>query len=130
MNRCFRFLALGLALAAGAASAQYVVREAPRDVRPGRLLITTPPEALLDGQPDRLSPGARIRNLSNLLVLSGTLIGQEQPVVYRRDTTGALHEIWLLTPEEYGKLGRVDPGNSETARRFAEQLDGLFRIRR
>jgi hypothetical protein len=39
----------------------------------------------MDGKPDRLSPGSRIRDLNNLLVLSASITGQDIPVVYRRD---------------------------------------------
>ena len=86
MNRWIKplFLAITLACTALAASAQTLQRTAPRDVLPGRLVITQPPEATLDGQPARLSPGARIRNPQNLQVLSGSLVGQNLPVVFRR----------------------------------------------
>jgi hypothetical protein len=66
----------------------------------GVLLVTAPPEVLLDGQPARLAPGARIRDRNNLLVVSGALIGQQLVVRYTRDPLGLLREIWVLTPAE------------------------------
>ena len=66
----------------------------------GVLRVTQPPEVLLDGQPARLAPGARIRDRNNLLVVSGALIGQDLVVRYTRDPLGLLHEVWVLTARE------------------------------
>ncbi|MEO8656083.1 MAG: hypothetical protein ABI409_18305, partial [Ramlibacter sp.] len=97
MNRCIKVCFIALALLAGTVQAQGFVREAPRDVKPGRMLITAPPEITLNGKPDRLSPGVRIRDLNNMMVLSGTLAGRDLPIVYRRDSAGLVHEAWILT---------------------------------
>jgi len=67
---------------------------------PGLLRITAPPEVLLNGQPARLAPGARIRDRNNLLVLSGTLVGEDLKVRYTRDPLGLVHEVWILTAAE------------------------------
>ena len=40
-----------------------------------------------------------------MLVLSGSVVGKTLPVVYRRDAAGLVHEVWILTAEEYSKLG-------------------------
>jgi len=66
----------------------------------GVLAVIAPPDVLLDGQPARLAPGARIRDRNNLLVVSGALIGQQLVVRYTRDPLGLLREIWVLTPAE------------------------------
>lgn len=66
----------------------------------GVLRVTAPPEALLDGKPARLAPGARIRDRNNMLVVSGTLIGQDLPVRYTLDMLGLVHEVWVLTAAE------------------------------
>ena len=39
-----------------AALAQGIQRDAPKDVVPGQLTLTAPPEVTMDGKPDRLSP--------------------------------------------------------------------------
>ena len=39
-------------------------------------MVTQPPNVTLDGQPDRLSPGSRIRGANNMLQMSGALVGQ------------------------------------------------------
>ena len=123
-------LALSFLLAAWAASAQGLVREAPRDVKPGLIAVSaTPPLITVDGQPSRLSPGARIRDLNNMLVLSGSLANRTLYTVYRRDGSGLVHEVWLLTPAEYEKLGGVSLGNPEGYKRFNELLDLIWTAR-
>ena len=112
------------------ASAQHIQRYAPKDVVPGQLVVTAPPEITLDGKPDRLSPGSRIRDLNNLIVLSGAMAGQTLPVVYRRDTAGLVHEVWILTADEYAKLGGTNTSNPEGYKRFAELLGLIFGARR
>jgi hypothetical protein len=66
----------------------------------GVLVVTQPPDVLLDGQPARLSPGARIRGRNNLLLLSAPLIGQALTVRYVRDAQGLVHDVWVLTEAE------------------------------
>ncbi|OIN93026.1 MAG: hypothetical protein AUJ20_05575 [Comamonadaceae bacterium CG1_02_60_18] len=109
MNRCFicstravkrlTWVAT-LALASVGALAQGVVRAFPTTALRGVLQVTTPPMALLNGQPARLSPGARIKNTNNLIVLSATLTGQQLLVNYVPDPQGMLHDVWILTPAE------------------------------
>ncbi|MEO8021192.1 hypothetical protein [Polaromonas sp.] len=76
------------------------VRNFPKAAQRGLLVVQTPPEISLNGKPDRLSPGARIRNSSNHFVLSGALLGQELLVNYTRDSAGLVYEVWVLTDEE------------------------------
>lgn len=141
MNRCKEILAR-LTLAACAALAgfsliipatatgQGIRREAPKDVVLGKLVVTAPPEVTMDGKPDRLSPGSRIRDLNNMLVLSGGVVGKTLPVVYRRDAAGLVHEAWILTDDEYGKLGPAAAGGADGYKRFAELLAIIFGARR
>ncbi len=88
---------LGLGLAA---SAQDSVRPFPANALRGNLQITQPPELLLNGQAARLSPGARIRGVNNMLVMSSSLVGQTLVVNYVRDAQGMVHEVWLLNATE------------------------------
>jgi hypothetical protein len=64
------------------------------------MVITNPPELVMNGRPERLSPGARIRNANNMLVLSGALVGQNLLVNFVREPNGMVHEVWILTPDE------------------------------
>jgi len=113
-------------LAAFTAQAQMLIRSAPADVKPARLTVTLPPQISLNGQPDRLSPGARIRGTHNMLVMSGSVVGQALPVVYRRDPMGLVHEVWVLTEEEYARLSPTDDGTPEGHKRFQEALQIIF----
>lgn len=132
MNRWIRRAAAALTLLAfaGAAFAQTLVREAPADVKPARMAVGYPPEITIDGKADRLSPGARIRDTNNMLLLSGSLAGKTVPVVYKRDPSGLVHEVWLLTEAEYGKLGGADAGDPEGYKRFQELLALIFSLRK
>ena len=131
MNRWIRIFLAGSALLAGIAAAQGIKREAPKDVVLGQMIVTAPPIVTMDDKPDRLSPGSRIRDLNNMLVLSGSIVGKKLPVVYRRDAAGLVHEAWVLTDEESRKLGGVAaaPG-ADGYRRFVELLDAIFGARR
>jgi hypothetical protein len=140
MNRCPRTLAglpLALCLALTglslsfptAALSQGIKREAPKDVVLGQMVVTQPPVITMDGKPDRLSPGSRIRDLNNMLVLSGGIVGKVLPVVYRRDAAGLVHEAWILTPDEYSKLGGANTGDPQGYKRFNDLLAIIFGLR-
>ena len=119
MNRWIR-AALAAALTvsvAHAVLAQGIVREAPADVRRPACKSAPRPRSRWTASADRLSPGARIRDIQNLLVLSGSLAGQAVPVVYRRDAAGLVHEAWILTEDEYA---RVAPRRQRPRSTFAE----------
>jgi hypothetical protein len=75
-------------------------RDFPASALRGELEVITPPQVLLDGKADQLSPGARIHGTNNLLVLSGSLVGQTLWVNYTREIGGTLSEIWILTDAE------------------------------
>jgi hypothetical protein len=124
MNRCLlafkhRLTALLAAAAAGLAltlCAPVAAQTAPQRIPPipqaaqgGVLVVAAPPEVLLDGKAARLSPGARIHGLNNLLVMSGSLIGQPLRVRYVRDTLGLIHEVWLLTEAEAAAFAQSRP---------------------
>lgn len=132
MNRWIQLALAGLTLATAAftASGQGIVREAPRDVKPAIIAVSaTPPIITVDGKDDRLSPGARIRDLNNMLVLSGTVAGKTLYTVYRRDGAGLVSEVWLLTADEYAKIGGVSTGDPNGIKRFYELLDLIWSAR-
>ena len=98
MLRCVFAATLSVALVAPAAA--QTTRPFPQTALRGALQVTQPPEALLNGQPARLSPGARIRGADNMLQTSATWVGQRLLVHYTLDPTGLVHDVWVLTPEE------------------------------
>ncbi|HZY19811.1 MAG TPA: hypothetical protein VFE82_15155 [Ramlibacter sp.] len=130
MNRCLASALLGLSFLLPAAHAQVVVRDAPVNVQPALMAVATPPDITLDGKAERLSPGARIRDLNNMVQLSGSLSGRTVPVVYRRDGAGLVHDVWMLTPQEYEKLAGKSDGSAEGQKRLAELLNAVFAARR
>lgn len=121
MNRCVaaRLLALALPLflLPGLAQAQ---RQFPERALRGQLEIVQIPEIRINGELTRLSPGARIRNTQNLIVMPTTLLGQEWTVNYVREFSGLVHEVWLLTPEE-AKEKRAFEGTVRNFRFASEQ---------
>ncbi len=115
MNRCLqsaslRLRAIGMIFAIGGiliASSAAAQTTDPQRIPPisakaqrGVLRVMAPPEVLVDGQPARLAPGARIRDRNNLMVVSGALIGQDLVVRYTRDPLGLVFEVWVLTASE------------------------------
>ena len=84
----------------------------PQGVQRGTIEFTAPPQIRLNGQPDRLAPGARVRGTQNTVVLSGALVGQSFLVNYFRDPAGVIRDIWLLTPAEAGTLPDGTPAPS------------------
>ena len=108
------------------------LRTMPREgLLPGTIAVSsTPPAITLDGKPDRFSPGVRIRDTSNMMQLSQNFAGRTIHAVYKRDGAGLVHEVWMLTPEEYARIGgNVDAGNPEGYKRFQELLDIIWAAR-
>ncbi len=99
MLRCATALTLACLVALPAAAQRVFQSNALR----GELVVTQPPQALLNGKPVRLSPGARIRNPQNMLQLSGSLLGQELRVHYTLDPAGELRDVWILTDAELAR---------------------------
>jgi len=95
------FCLMGLAcLLPSAAVAQDQVRTFPPAALRGMLEVTQPPQILINGQVERLSPGARIKAQNNLIVMSGTLVGQSLLVNYVRNQQGLIQDVWILTAAE------------------------------
>jgi hypothetical protein len=86
------------------------IRQFPKDAKRGELVVLTAPDIALDSKPDRLSPGAHVRDINNYLVLSGTLANQRLVVNYVRDNTGLVHKVWVLNKQEIKQkmLGQPD----------------------
>jgi len=99
MYRCV-LAALTAAVLVAPAAAQ-VQRAFPQNAMRGALVMGTPPEVTLNGQPARLAPGVRVRNQNNMLEMTGALIGQRLLVNYTlEDAGGLISNVWILRPEE------------------------------
>ena len=88
-------------------------RQFPPNAQRGVFKVVQGADVMIDGKPERLSPGARIRGPQNTLVMTGAIIGQELVVNFVRDTYGNLHQVWLLTAlEAKQKVKRATPENN------------------
>jgi len=126
MNRCLptpfnRTLPLLALLLLGTAfyspppvAAQAMLRQFPPAAKRGMLEVLMPPEVLLNGTRERLSPGARIKGETNTVVMSGSLVGSRVLVNYVRDPQGMIHDVWILDPDE----ARQERSGMETIRNF------------
>ena len=110
----------GLAEAQGLA-----VRQFPAKALRGLMEVTAPPNIMLDYKPRRLSPGARIKDSKNLIVMSASLVGKELLVNYVADPQGMIHEVWILTPAE-AQLKRAGL-ETLTNIRFQSEIDAAAR---
>lgn len=104
MNRCAKSLvAVVLASVALPAALAQVSRNFPQNALRGELVVTQPPEVLLNGRPARLAPGARLRDQGNMIQVSGALVGAKLAVNYTVDTLGLVKDVWVLQPAELAK---------------------------
>jgi hypothetical protein len=81
-------------------AAQTMLRQFPPAAKRGMLVVTAPPEVLLNGTAERLSPGARIKGVTNMTVMSGSLVGTSVLVNYVRNAQGLIQEVWILSTDE------------------------------
>jgi hypothetical protein len=100
MLRCALPGLAALLLAASVPASAQLQRNFPANALRGELRITLPPEVLLNGARARLSPGARIRDARNMMAMSGALVGERLVVHYTLDTSGLVHDVWILTDQE------------------------------
>jgi hypothetical protein len=105
-------LLAAVALSPRLSAQERVQRAFPADALRGVLQVTQAPEALLDGQPARLAPGARLRGTDNLLVMSGAIAGQTLLVHYTVDTLGLLRDIWILRADEAARFWPRTPAEA------------------
>jgi hypothetical protein len=84
-----------------AAAAQ--LRTIPQEAKLGTIRYLEAMQVELDGQPQRLSPSAQIRDADNRLVLPVSLQEKEQAMVLL-DGSGMVHRVWLLSPQEKAAL--------------------------
>ncbi len=92
-------LTMGLMVLGIAAQAQALPRNFPDSALRGTMAVTQPPMVTMDGKAAQLSPGARIKNLNNTVVMSGTLVGQQVVVNYTLNG-GLVHDVWILDERE------------------------------
>jgi hypothetical protein len=100
MLRCAPLAVLATALALALPAAAQMQRQFPRNALRGEMLFTAPPEVVLNGQPARLAPGARIRGENNMLMLQGHLVGGKAIVHFTTEGNGLVKDVWILSADE------------------------------
>lgn len=104
MNRCAMTLLVALSAWALLPAAQaQVTRSFPQNALRGEIVVVQPPEVLLNGQAARLAPGARLRDMNNMIQVSGALVGAKLVVNYTVDTSGLVKDVWVLQPGEIAR---------------------------
>ena len=98
MSRC----ALGVLIALNAAlPALAQVRTFPQNALRGSIVFDNDREITLNGRPTTLTPGSRVRDQQNMIVLPATLAGAKWLVHYTVEIGGAqVRDVWILRPEE------------------------------
>ncbi len=116
MNRClFAMLTLGLSTSLLAqsqmseplpVSEQAIqtgvpgLRKFPEKALRGKMKVVQAPEILIDGKQERLSPGSRIRDPQQRMVMSASITNVELIVNFVRNSMGEVHEVWILNDAE------------------------------
>ena len=88
---------------AGATQA-FAERTFPEQAKRGELKAYEYPSMKIGDNVYRLSPGSRIFNEHNLIIMPASLLVQTAPVMYLLDMSGDLSRGWLLTGEEAARL--------------------------
>ncbi len=76
------------------------LRKFPANALRGRMRVVQAPEILIDGKPERLSPGSRIRDTQQRMVMSASVTNIEFIVNFVRNPRGEVHEVWILNELE------------------------------
>ena len=82
-----------------AASAVAQLRTIPADAKRARMNHVQERIVELNGKREMLAPGAQIRDSANRVIVPSALPANSL-VKYRRDPSGAVHEVWILTRQE------------------------------
>ena len=112
MLRCVLALCLSLFAALPALAQRVFEANALR----GELVLQEGQNALLNGRPAQLAPGARIRNEQNLLQMTGQIQGKRFLVHYTVNGFGQIQNVWILTADEANK--RPWPATPEEASKW------------
>jgi hypothetical protein len=84
----------------GAAVAQ--LRSLPANAKRGEMRHIQDMIIEIDGTPQRLAPGAQIRDASNLIIAPAALPPASR-VKYELDADGMVRRVWILTDAEAAK---------------------------
>jgi hypothetical protein len=104
MHRCaVAALVAAVAIPVSVAAQDVVQRPFPQTALRGQIAFGIAPEIVLNGQPARLAPGARLHGTNNLLMAPGALVGAKAVVNYTFEINGLVQEVWILRPDEQAR---------------------------
>lgn len=75
------------------------LRTIPQEAKRGEIRHLQDMLVEIDGRPQRLSPGAQIRDADNRLILP-VYLSEKSEVKYLLDASGLVHRVWILTAQE------------------------------
>ena len=93
-------IAFSAAVCLAAPASAQVQRNFPQNALRGAIVIGAAPEITLNGNAGRLAPGARIRDMNNMTLVPGAVVGGRFLVNYTIDLSGQVKDVWILRPEE------------------------------
>ena len=97
----YRYLPL-IAACFAASTALAQVRSIPQEAKRGEVRHVQDMTVTIDGVPQRLAPGAQIRDASNRILLP-TAVPAGADVKYVVNEEGHVRQMWILTPAEAAK---------------------------
>ncbi len=98
MYRCALAAALVVSIAAPAAAQ---TRAFPMNTLRGTIAFAADGQIALNGRATTLSPGSRLRDEQNMIVLPAAMVGTRRLVHYTLDIGGGqVRDVWILRPEE------------------------------
>jgi hypothetical protein len=84
-----------------APAAAQVQRSFPQNTLRGSMVFGEYPNVTLNGRATQLSPGSRVRDQRNMIVMAASLTGQRLLVHYTLDIGSAqVRDVWVLRPDE------------------------------
>ena len=101
MYRCALAAFVAAVVIPAAAPAFAQSRAFNQNVLRGSLVFGEYPNVSLNGRATTLTPGSRVRNQDNMIVLAASLAGAKWLVHYTLDMGGEqVRDVWILRPEE------------------------------
>ena len=98
MYRCALAAALSVAIVAPAAAQ---MRSFPMNTLRGTIAFAADGQIAVNGRATTLSPGSRVRDEQNMIVLPAALVGTKRLVHYTLDIGGGqVRDVWVLRPDE------------------------------
>jgi hypothetical protein len=99
-----QFVCFAALLVLAGATQAFAERTFPEQAKRGDLKAYEYPSMKIGDRVYRLSPGSRIFNEQNLIIMPASLQVQTAPVMYMLDMSGDLSRLWLLTGEEAARV--------------------------